>query len=105
MPTHSTGVFTRSPMPAFVGPHITWREAGVGNEPGEAATSPAVGTTRETSDAIIDRCVELLACGSIVAIKGLGGFHLACDASNERGGSRASPPQTPQQQTACRYGT
>ena len=66
------------------GPHITWREAGVGNEPGEAAASPAVGTTRETSDAIIDRCVELLACGSIVAIKGLGGFHLACDASNEQ---------------------
>ena len=60
------------------GPHNTWREAG------EAAASPAVGTTRETSDAIIDRCVELLANGGIVAIKGLGGFHLACDASNEQ---------------------
>ena len=66
------------------GPHITWREVGVGNEPGEAAASPAVGTTREVSDAIIDRCVELLANGGIVAIKGLGGFHLACDASNEQ---------------------
>lgn len=66
------------------GPHITWREAGVGDEPGEAAASLAVGTTRETSDAIIERCVELLASGSIVAIKGLGGFHLACDASNEQ---------------------
>lgn len=60
------------------GPHITWHEAG------EAAASPAVGTTRETNDAIIDRCVELLADGGIVAIKGLGGFHLACDASNEQ---------------------
>lgn len=60
------------------GPHITWREAG------EDAASLAVSTTHETSDAIIDRCVELLACGSIVAIKGLGGFHLACDASNEQ---------------------
>lgn len=60
------------------GPHITWREAG------EDAASPAVGTTHETSDAIIDRCVELLANGGIVAIKGLGGFHLACDASNEQ---------------------
>lgn len=60
------------------GPHITWREAG------EAAASPAVGTTRETSDAIIDRCVELLANGGIVAIKGLGGFHLACNASSEQ---------------------
>ncbi len=66
------------------GPHITWREASVGGEPGEAAALPAVGTTREASDAIIDRCVELLAGGGIVAIKGLGGFHLACDASNEQ---------------------
>lgn len=66
------------------GPHITWHEAGVGNEPGEAAASPVVGTTRENSDAIIDRCVALLANGGIVAIKGLGGFHLACDASNEQ---------------------
>ena len=60
------------------GPHITWREAG------EDAASPAVGTTRETSDAIIERCVELLASGGIVAIKGLGGFHLACNAANEQ---------------------
>lgn len=60
------------------GPHITWHEAG------EAAASPAVGSTREASDAIIERCVELLAGGGIVAIKGLGGFHLACDATNEQ---------------------
>ena len=66
------------------GPHIMWREASVGDEPGEAAAPLAVGTTRETSDAIIDRCVELLALGGIVAIKGLGGFHLACDAANEQ---------------------
>ena len=66
------------------GPHIMWREASVGDEPGEAAAPLAVGTTRETSDAIIDRCVELLALGGIVAIKGLGGFHLSCGASNEQ---------------------
>ena len=66
------------------GPHIMWREASVGDEPGEAAAPLAVGTTRETSDAVIDRCVELLALGGIVAIKGLGGFHLSCDASNEQ---------------------
>jgi hydrogenase maturation protein HypF len=30
----------------------------------------------------IDRAVELLKSGSIVAVKGLGGYHLACDARN-----------------------
>lgn len=66
------------------GPHITWREAVNGDACGNSPATPAVGTTREASDAIIERCVELLADGGIVAIKGLGGFHLACDASNEQ---------------------
>ena len=66
------------------GPHITWREVVNGNACGNSSATPAVGTTREASDAIIERCVELLASGGIVAIKGLGGFHLACDAANEQ---------------------
>ena len=66
------------------GPHITWREAVNGNACGNSSATPTVGTTREASDAIIERCVELLASGGIVAIKGLGGFHLACDAANEQ---------------------
>ena len=66
------------------GPHITWLEADRGAVPTAVDATPAVGSTREASDAIIERCVELLANGSIVAIKGLGGFHLACDASNEQ---------------------
>lgn len=66
------------------GPHITWREANRGVAPAGVDATPAVGSTREASDAIIERCVELLAGGGIVAIKGLGGFHLACDASNEQ---------------------
>lgn len=64
------------------GPHITWREVNASGD--EALAAPTIGSTRETSDAIIDRCVELLASGGIVAIKGLGGFHLACDAANEQ---------------------
>lgn len=66
------------------GPHITWRERGP--QPGaapDAGPAPAIGRTRQESDAIIERCRELIAAGSIVAIKGLGGFHLACDASNQ----------------------
>lgn len=66
------------------GPHITWREAAGDMELEGPGATPAVGSTRETSDVIIDRCVELLASGGIVAIKGLGGFHLACDAANEQ---------------------
>lgn len=66
------------------GPHITWREAAGGMELENSGATPAVGDTREASDAIIERCVELLAAGGIVAIKGLGGFHLACDAANEQ---------------------
>ena len=66
------------------GPHITWREAAGDMELEGSGAMPAVGSTRETSDAIIDRCVELLASGGIVAIKGLGGFHLACNAANEQ---------------------
>lgn len=66
------------------GPHITWREADRGDAPTAIDATPAVGSTREASDAIIERCVELLAGGGIVAIKGLGGFHLACDATNEQ---------------------
>ena len=66
------------------GPHITWREAAGDMELEGSGATPAVGSTREASDAIIERCVELLANGGIVAIKGLGGFHLACDASNEQ---------------------
>ena len=64
------------------GPHITWREVNASGD--EAPAAPTIGSTRETSDAIIDRCVELLEVGGIVAIKGLGGFHLACDAANEQ---------------------
>ena len=58
------------------GPYLTWRERGTGEQ--------LVGDTRAASDAIIARCAELLADGGIVAIKGLGGFHLACRADSER---------------------
>ena len=68
------------------GPHITWREANTASDMGlgGSGTTPAIGDTREASDAIIERCVELMASGGIVAIKGLGGFHLACDAADEQ---------------------
>lgn len=40
------------------------------------------GTTRETSDEIFAAVVQRLLAGEIVAVKGLGGFHLVCDGNN-----------------------
>ena len=53
---------------------VTWR---VG------ADGPiSLGKTREESDAIFAAAVEMLMAGKILAVKGLGGFHLVCDANN-----------------------
>ncbi len=58
------------------GPRISWRLDGACN------TEVTWGNTLEESDAIIEAAAELLACGGIVAVKGLGGYHLACDANS-----------------------
>jgi len=53
------------------GPHI-WLEASPGQSGGSAET---------TGDAAMRLATEMLLAGKVLAIKGLGGFHLACDAT------------------------
>ena len=62
------------------GPHVSWRARADAGE----LTAPIWGNTREESDAIFARAAAALAGGAVVAVKGLGGFHLVCDANNPR---------------------
>ncbi|WEF29115.1 carbamoyltransferase HypF [Klebsiella aerogenes] len=53
---------------ADCGPQLEWR----------------AGTVRLVGEAALQAAIARLAAGDIVAIKGIGGFHLACDAGNSR---------------------
>lgn len=80
--------FHAQPNACFVcGPHISFVEnpdlgfsKPITNPEDDARV--AWGTTRKKSDAILARAVDMLGAGKILAVKGLGGFHLVCDADN-----------------------
>lgn len=59
------------------GPRLSWRTT---DDPGTVLW----GRDLASSDHIVDLAAAMLRRGGIVAVKGLGGFHLACDATNQR---------------------
>ena len=65
------------------GPSLFLTEATEG-EQGKGDWPITWGYGRKASDELITRTVQLLQEGAIVAVKGLGGFHLVCDAQNEQ---------------------
>jgi hydrogenase maturation protein HypF len=60
------------------GPHV-WLARPAASQVGTGLGSVA----SETAHGPIQAVRELLSSGSIIAVKGLGGFHLACDATND----------------------
>lgn len=56
------------------GPRVSWRLAG--------SEEVRWGATLEESDAVFAEAARLLREGCILAVKGLGGYHLVCDANN-----------------------
>ena len=63
------------------GPEIGWIESGCAD--GLSPEGISWAKNAEESDEIFHRAAKLIAEGGIVAVKGLGGYHLVCDAANE----------------------
>ena len=70
------------------GPTLHYRTTANGEADGESA---------------LRRARTLLRDGRILAVKGIGGYHLACDAGNEAR-SPSCEPQAPGRQTVCGHG-
>lgn len=63
------------------GPEIGWIEADA--QKGLSPEGISWAKNVDESDAIFQRAAQLIKKGGIVAVKGLGGYHLVCDAANE----------------------
>ncbi len=62
------------------GPQVEWIE----DTEHLSVSASELADRRRESDAILERCADALIEGKVIAIKGLGGYHLACDATNSK---------------------
>ena len=53
---------------------------------------------------VLAEAIKRIKAGSILAIKGLGGFHLCVDAANDEAVQAAEGPEIPGRKAACHYG-
>jgi hydrogenase maturation protein HypF len=66
------------------GPRLAWRPADPATGRADPVTAAAIGPgAGAVGEAALRAAVAALAGGGIVAVKGLGGYHLACDATDE----------------------
>ena len=82
-----------------------------GSMPSRSPARPAArglwlerGGSRCAGDAVDLAAAAILWPGEIVAMKGLGGFHLACDATNAEAVARAARAQAPPGEAVCADG-
>lgn len=80
--------FDAQPDACFAcGPQLEWIDPTADThltvKTGEPYTDTTVTQAHKESDAILAAAVAALKAGKIIAIKGLGGFHLACDATQD----------------------
>jgi hydrogenase maturation protein HypF len=68
---------------AVCGPKVWLEEARAAGDAATADAAPGDAAPRLPGERALARAVDLLLAGGIVAVKGVGGYHLLCDATNE----------------------